>query len=195
MARSQVRLLLRQTTVSERLLLIVGLVACMGAGAVQPLMNLPFGAVVSDVVDFATGANEAQRRTNDNVVIFCYLAVGSFVTTFAYTAIFNWAGESITNRLRGKAIRSLLSQELAYYQDGTATTRATELQKDLDTIQSGISEKLSNNIMYLSLALTGFIIALVKAWNLGLALLSMLPCLLIIGFFVSVTPRPSLTFS
>ncbi|EKD05540.1 hypothetical protein A1Q2_00154 [Trichosporon asahii var. asahii CBS 8904] len=183
MARSQVRLLLRQTTVSERLLLIVGLVACMGAGAVQPLMNLPFGAVVSDVVDFATGANEAQRRTNDNVVIFCYLAVGSFVTTFAYTAIFNWAGESITNRLRGKAIRSLLSQELAYYQDGTATTRATELQKDLDTIQSGISEKLSNNIMYLSLALTGFIIALVKAWNLGLALLSMLPCLLIIGFF------------
>lgn len=192
MALSELRLLVRQTTAKERLLNVVALIACMLAGAVLPVMNIAFGNVVSDVVDFrpvpdTSEANDAQAKTNQSIVIFCYLAIVSFVTTLLYTSLFNWTGESITNRLRGKAIRSLLSQEIAYYQDGSATTRATELQKDLDTVQSGISEKVSNNVMYLSCALTGFIIALVKVWNLGLALLlSMLPCLLLIGFLVSL---------
>lgn len=42
---NMVHSLLRYTTTQERCLNIIGLAACMGAGAVQPLMNIPFGQV------------------------------------------------------------------------------------------------------------------------------------------------------
>lgn len=35
----------RHATRQELLLNAIGLVACVGAGAVQPLMNIPFGSV------------------------------------------------------------------------------------------------------------------------------------------------------
>lgn len=82
-------------------------------------------------------------------------------------------------------MKSLLSQEVSYYQDGAAVTLTADMEADLDAIQSGISEKVPTTVMYLSLALTGFIVAIVKAWNLGLALLSMLPCLLLIGYLMT----------
>jgi ATP-binding cassette subfamily B (MDR/TAP) protein 1 len=127
-----------------------------------------------------------------------YLGIGAFFSTYLYTSIFVchpgetcqrspqvWTSETITSRIRARTLKSLLSQEVSYYQDGAAITLTSDLQTDLDAIQSGISEKVPNNVMYLSCALTGFIVAIVKAWNLGLALIWMLPCLLGIGYLMT----------
>lgn len=172
----------RYATRTEIILNTLGLVGCIGAGAVQPLMNIPFGSITTDLVDFAHASQADQHRTNDHIVIFCYLAVGSFVATYTYVSLFVYTGETITSRMRSRSIKSILSQELAYYQDGQVSKLSSEMQSDLETIQSAISEKLPLNVMYISCAVTGFIVAIIKAWKLGLALLSMLPCLLFLGY-------------
>ena len=82
-----------------------------------------------------------------------------FVATYGYFYIFTYTSERISRRLRLLYLRSVLRQDIAFFDKIGAGEIATRIETDMNLIQSGISEKVALACMFLSSFIVAFIIA------------------------------------
>ena len=170
------------------LLISLGTVASIGQGIAMPLMTIVFGQIIDIFTDFARGLD--SRQTFDSkitmaVVWFCIIGIGSFVLSYISIAMFMWASERQTKRIREQYYLAVLKQEVAFFDQHTAGTLATRITSDAQLIQAGIGENLGQMIMFITLFISGLVLAFVRGWKLALVLLAVLPLLMIAGGFMS----------
>ncbi|KAM0787890.1 hypothetical protein ACM66B_003940 [Microbotryomycetes sp. NB124-2] len=187
--------LFRYATKFELALNALGLVAAIVSGATQPLMTVVFGSLTSAFTNFARtladpAANQATvtaarsalfDEVDKDVLYLVYIGIGMLVTTALYMATWIFTGERITRRVREEYLKSVLRQNIAYFDKlgpGEVTTR---IETDTHLIQEGISDKISITVMFLSTFVTGFVIAFIRNWRLALAISSIVPCIAIAG--------------
>ncbi|PWN49562.1 putative ABC multidrug transporter [Violaceomyces palustris] len=184
---------------------LIGLVAACGAGVAQPLMTIFIGRIstyflrYSNAVEsgnhqaFQQARVELDHNIRQDALVLVYLAIAMFfaVSTFAdeNMALWSYTAEKICTRIREAYLRSILRQEIAFFDDFGPGEIASRIRTDIHLIQGGISEKVPTSVMYLATFVSAFAVAFSRSWRLSLVLLPITPCIFLTGAVMSVVTR------
>ncbi|KAL8751139.1 MAG: hypothetical protein Q9184_006164 [Pyrenodesmia sp. 2 TL-2023] len=164
----------------DYLLLIVGLLAAIAAGVPFPLLGIIFGQLVDDLN--STSCNASQRPKSgvesgiqQKVLLLVYISLGNFLAIYIHTCCWSLFGERLVGRLRRQYFKSLLRQEMAFFDNLQAGEVPTHLTSDIETIRVGTSEKVGIFISSLAYLVGAYIVAFLKAPRLAGTLVFMIP--------------------
>lgn len=176
--------LYRYTTGLDIFIMIIASICSIGNGAALPLMTLLFGGLQQTFSKFTVGLIDKSELSSElakYVLYFVYLAIGQFVVTYIATVGFIHVGENISTRIRERYLESCLSQNIGFFDKIGTGEIVTHITSDTNTIQDGISEKVSVTIGAISTFVTAFVIAFATYWKLTLILASVIFAILING--------------
>jgi ATP-binding cassette subfamily B (MDR/TAP) protein 1 len=169
-------------------LLAIGFFAAIGAGIPFPLLGILFGQLVDDLGSSTCTAKTSPAVTaqfsdsvREKVLYILYVTIANFTLIYLHTASWSLVGERLVRRLRNQYLSALLRQELAYFDTLPAGEVASRLDADLQTIQTGTSEKVGICITSLSYFVTAYIVAFVKSPRLAGMLFSIVPAYLLMA--------------
>ncbi|KAJ3285478.1 GTPase-activating protein [Borealophlyctis nickersoniae] len=169
-------LLTRYSTTFERFLMLIGLTASTGAGVILPLMTIIFGDLTTE---FARPTSNFLNTINHTTLYFVYLGIAMLGATYIYMATFLYTSENISHRIREAYLRSVLAQNIGYFDDpgsggGAVSTR---IITDTQLVQDGIGEKLPMFFMNFATFVAGFAVAFSHSWKLTLVLMCCIPAI------------------
>ncbi|KAJ8127411.1 hypothetical protein O1611_g6224 [Lasiodiplodia mahajangana] len=180
-----------EPTALDYALLVIGAITSIGAGIPFPILGILFGELV-DELNGATCAAEGTPVTespedylaaiNQKILLVVAAALAQFALIYIYGVCWNLFGERLSHRLREKYLRSLLRQEVSFFDGLPAGEVSSRLSADINTIKDGTSEKVGVYLGVLSLFITSYIIAFIKGPKLAGILVSLVPAFLIMTF-------------
>ncbi|TGZ80675.1 multidrug resistance protein 1 [Ascodesmis nigricans] len=179
------RLLLRTNPEPlDYLLIVVGTIVAIAAGAPFPLIGIVFGELVDDLnsttcsEDLYPDTSWLRKGVNEKVLLIVYITIANFCTIYIHSACWSLVGERLVRRLREAYFKSLLRQEISYFDTLPAGEVSSRLAGDLEIIQTGTSEKVGIAISSLSYFIAAYIVAFIKDAKLAGALCSIFPAFL-----------------
>ncbi|KAL8821476.1 MAG: hypothetical protein Q9223_000484 [Gallowayella weberi] len=161
--------------------LVVGILAAMAAGVPFPLLGVLFGELVDELntASCAKSQNQdvdnLQASVNTKVLLIVYVSIANFFAIYIHTGCFSLFGERLVRRMREKYFRGLLRQEIAFFDNLPAGEVASCLTSDIETIRSGVSEKVGIVISSFSYLLGAYVVAFIKNAKLAGMLVSLVP--------------------
>ena len=176
-------------TWKDYLLLICGIIISAAAGVPIPLMGILFGELVDDLNQATCDAPSAaildadqlQHAVNEKVLKLVYIGVASFVLIYIYLVCWAVFSRRLEARIRDRYFQNLLRQDASFYDKRQAGELSSRLNADIQTIQSGTSEKVGIVIACTSFFLTAYIVGFVKDATLAGMLISLIPAFLILA--------------
>ncbi|KAH7681722.1 Xenobiotic-transporting ATPase protein [Dioscorea alata] len=173
-------------------LMAIGTIAAMASGFSTPLMAFIFG----DLLNTFAHANKANvvPLVSKVIIKFVYLAIGSGVVSFLRVSCWIATGERQAARIRGLYLKSLLRQDIAFFDNEIATGEVIgRMSGDTILIQQAIGDKVGKFVLLVSTFFGGFIIAFIRGWHLSLVLMSSTPLIVITAGILSVIMSRLLT--
>jgi len=167
-------------TREDWILIILGSIAALVNGAGMPLFSLLFGEIADDFGP-NNSPDDVVDAAGDLALKFLAVGVGSFIASYLSFACWMIAGERQAIRIRKKYFKSLLSQEIAFFDSINPNELSTKIAEECFNIQGGIGEKVSTFLYSLSMFVCGFIIGYIKGWQLALILTGFMPLMSITG--------------
>ncbi|ONK56031.1 uncharacterized protein A4U43_C10F3420 [Asparagus officinalis] len=151
----------------------------------MPLMTVILGSMVQSF----GGASDIQgvlHRVTKVCLQFVYLAVGAGVASFFQVSCWMATGERQAARIRNLYLKTILRQEVAFFDKETNTGEVVErMSGDTVLIQDAMGEKVGKFLQLLSSFFGGFIVAFIQGWLLTLVMLTVIPLLVIAGAAMS----------
>ena len=184
------------------LMMVAGSIAAMAYGALQPIISVILGDVINAFLDYgrisflrASGVpipepvfQASRQKVEDeviaNVLIFVWFGIGAFAMAYTTQALWTISGERQAHRVRQMFLRSILSQDVTFFDENETGDLTTRLSSDTTLFQEGISEKVGLTVAYLTTFVTGFVVAFISGWKLTLVLLACFPLLMVAGALV-----------
>ena len=170
------------------LLLAVGTLAAIGAGIPFPLLSILFGELVDDLNSASCNApqkvdeSHLQSSVTQKVLYMIYISIGNFVAIYIHASCWSLFGERLVGRLRRQYFRSLLHQEMAFFDTLPAGEVSTRLTTDMETIRAGTSEKVGIFTSSLAYFVGAYIVAFMKVPKLAGMLTFMIPAFIMMVF-------------
>lgn len=166
-------------------LLVVGIIASIGAGIPFPLLGILFGQLVDDLnstgCSSSSDPTSVQSAVNEKVLDVIWVTVANFCLIWLHCGCWSLFGERLVRKLRYNYLKALLRQELAYFETLPAGDIAARLDADLSTVQSGTSEKVGILIQSVSYFVAAYVVAFIKDTVLAGILVSLIPCYFLMG--------------
>ncbi|KZL80314.1 abc multidrug transporter [Colletotrichum incanum] len=165
-------------------LFVVGSITAAAAGVPFPLMGILFGQLIDDMngATCSEGVGDAgayQAAVNDKVLKLVYISIGSFALIYCYTTSWSVLSQRLAQRFREKYFQSLLRQDVGFFESRQAGEVSSRLNSDIQTIQTGTSEKVGIFIATISFFITAYVIGFIKYAPLAGMLVSLIPAYLI----------------
>ena len=155
--------------------LVLGLLGSLAGGGLQPI----FAILWSDMINTFFSPDDALLRAQSTLYIawFAIIAFGQVTFTIFRIGSFVLVGERLTYRLRNMAYRSLLRQEVSFFDEplNSVGRLSTRLASDAAEVKGGTGEGLSLVFQAGASILTGIVIAFVANWQLALVVTAILP--------------------
>ncbi|KAI8620675.1 putative ABC transporter protein [Chytriomyces sp. MP71] len=189
--------LFRFADTKDRIMLVIGFIFSVGIGALIPGAILVLGSLLGNGSLFAgaggSSPSSMQRPVGaapptldptsvyPQILAFVYIGIAMLISGYASQALWVLAGENQARRIRELYMRSILRQDMSWFdlaEEGSLTTR---LAQDTGLIQDGISEKAGLCVQCIAQFLTGFVIAFAKGPTLALVLLAAVPVMATVG--------------
>jgi ATP-binding cassette subfamily B (MDR/TAP) protein 1 len=170
----------------DYVLLCVGTVVSIAAGIPFPLLGVLFGQLVDDLntASCSPGSNSSSVSTGvrEKVLLVVYVTIANFVLIYIHTGCWSLLGERLVRRLRKTYLDILLRQEIAFFDTLPSGEVASRLDVDLQTIQTGTSEKVGICIASLSYFVASYVVSFIKSTKLAGMLFSLVPAYLLMAF-------------
>ncbi|KAI4311051.1 hypothetical protein MLD38_035987 [Melastoma candidum] len=171
----------------DRVLMFLGSVAAVGHGLSMPLMTVILGEVVN-TFGMTNNPGGVAHSVSRVALKFLYLAVGSGASACIQVACWMITGERQAARIRGLYLKTLLRQEIGFFDKETNTGQVIGgMSADTIVIQEAMGEKVGKFVQLVAMFLGGFTVALIKGWQLTLVLLSSFPAIVIAGAILGIT--------
>lgn len=103
------------------------------------------------------------------------MALAQFACIYIYIVCWNLFGDRLAHRLRERYFRSLLRQEVSFFDKLPAGEVSSRLSSDINTIKGGTSEKVGVYLGSLAMFITAYIVCFVKDAKLAGILVSLVP--------------------
>lgn len=173
-------------TTNDILLLVGGLLGACASGVPFPLLAILFGQLIDDLNTAnctETSGNDPSGLTDSvrqKVVYIVYVTIANWCFIYIHTTCWSLFGERLVRRIRERYLRSLLRQDLAFFDGLPAGDVSSRLSIDLEDIQKGTSEKVGIVLGSVSYFAAAYTVAFLKYPRLAAILISLLPayCLL-----------------
>ncbi|CAD5205765.1 unnamed protein product [Bursaphelenchus okinawaensis] len=178
----------------DYILLTIGVIASVIHGAGFPLLSILLGGMTTVFLRAQNSAFVAgqdvkqaslppisQDEFNDNVVeytiYYLILGVAMFVTSYVQIACFEVFAERLVQALRQNYLKSVLRQEIAWFDTTQTGSLTTRLNDDLERVREGIGDKASLFIQMISAFFAGFIVGFIYNWQMALVMCAFTPLL------------------
>ncbi|KAI3744849.1 hypothetical protein L1987_57945 [Smallanthus sonchifolius] len=167
-------------------LMVIGTITAIGSGIAMPLQTLIFGELIDTF-----GGNQDNKDIVHQVskvsIKYVYLALGTGAAAFFHVGCWMVSGERQAARIRSLYLKTLLRQEVGYFdQEGKSGDVVECMSGDTVIIQDAMGEKVGKFIQLTSTIFGGFVIAFSQGWLLSLVLLSSLPPLMMSAAFMTI---------
>ncbi|XP_026840827.1 multidrug resistance protein 1A [Drosophila persimilis] len=189
----------RYATTKDRMLYVIGLLSAVATGLTTPANSLIFGNLANNFIDL-TGADEGrtyQRDGDDEGDLLLdkvrefslqntYIGIVMLVCSYLSITCFNYAAHSQILTIRSKFFRSILHQDMSWYDFNQSGEVASRMNEDLSKMEDGLAEKVVMFVHYFVSFVGSLVLAFVKGWQLSLVCLTSLPLTFVAMGLVSV---------
>uniref|UniRef100_A0A672TYA8 ATP-binding cassette sub-family B member 5 n=1 Tax=Strigops habroptila TaxID=2489341 RepID=A0A672TYA8_STRHB len=156
----------------EWLYVLLGVIAAAVLGGVHPTFALVYGKVIG-----AFQETDPEKRSKNTLLLSLMFLLLGVITLAGF--MFGKSGEILTMRLRSLSFKTLLQQEIGWYDDqkNAVGVLLTWLATDASQVKGATGSRLGLMTMTLFTLLTAIIIAFVYNWQLTLLILACIPFL------------------
>eukprot|EP00250_Pteridium_aquilinum_P017118 c23463_g1_i1 orf=1-2490(-) len=168
------------------LLIIVGGLGALVAGAPLPITAYLFGKVMDGVANFADLRTQQQRMSEaalHALITGVFAAAGYFFQVACWMSI----GERQAERIRYLYLQALLRQDMTFFDEEVCTGAVVErISADTFHIKQATGDKVGKLIQILGTLLCGYAIAFSQGWKLTLILSAFIPLILLSGYAMNL---------
>lgn len=154
----------------ERITLLWGLFFL----AISSVAGLVYPQFVRWIVDNVLSANDYALLNKVVLGLFVALAVSMVAGNIRYY-LFTLSGERIVLKLREQLYRSILKQEVAFFDFNRTGDLMSRLSSDATTLQNTVSVNISQGLRNLAQVIGGFAFMFFTSWKLSAVLLIIIP--------------------
>ncbi|KAI1642520.1 putative ABC transporter [Daldinia loculata] len=168
-------------------LLVIGTIASIAAGIPFPLLGILFGQLLDDLNsatcagEQATSPEDYQSDVNQKVLLVMACAFAQLALVYIFSVCWNLFGDRLAHRLRERYFRSLLRQEVSFFDKLPAGEVSSRLSADINVIKSGTSEKVGVYMGSLAMFITSYVVAFIKNAKLAGILVSLVPAFMLMS--------------
>lgn len=159
----------------EKKYIIAGCIAAALHGATFTVWAIYFG----DFFGIMSDPDDAYVQSQANKFAFFFLGIGvvAGLGTLTQTYMFNVAGVKLTTRLRQRAFKTIVSQEIGYFDDQRNSVGAlcARLAGDCSNVQGATGSRVGIMVQAVSTLLLGIVMSFIYSWNLSLVTLVTVP--------------------
>nr|CAB3484057.1 unnamed protein product [Digitaria exilis] len=176
----------------EGLLLILGFLMGINAGAVFSVFPLLLGQAVE--VYFDTDTGKMKRQVGYLAVAVVGLGVACILTMTGQQGLCGWAGARLTMRVRDRLFRAIMRQEPAWFdeEDNAMGVLVTRLARDTVAFRSMFGDRYAVLLMAVGSAGVGLSICFALDWRLTLVAMGCTPLTLgasYLNLLINVGPK------
>jgi len=161
--------------------IFIGFVGGLASGASWPLWSLMFAKIVA--VLFITDYGKMRDEIAVYAGGFAAIGFGLFVATVLRMGLIGIAGEKMTARLRELLFRTLLRQEVGWFDqpENTSGVLVTRLANDASAVQALTGERLGQLSEIAGMMGVGLGLAFSAGWKMSLVVLAVAPLMAFAG--------------
>ena len=177
-------------------IMLLGLISAFIAGAGNPVQAVFFAKSIVALSLPASMFDELKTRASFWSWMYFMLALVQLISLSAQGVLFAYCSERLVHRSRDKSFRTMLRQDIAFFDKDTNTAGAlTSFLSTETTHLAGVSGVTLGTILSVSTTLiVAFTISLAVGWKLALVCIATVPIVLACGFFrfwmACSLPRP-----
>lgn len=142
--------------------------------AVASICQLAFPQVIRKMVDNALAAKDTTQIDQVVILILVVFSLQAIASTFRYF-LFTMAGERIVLDLRRKLYKSILNQEIAFFDFNKTGELMSRISSDTAIVQNAVSVNISMGIRNIAGAVGGLVLMLYTSPSLTLSMLIVIP--------------------
>lgn len=158
-------------------LIIVGTFFAIAAGVPEPLLGIVLGQLINELNEVACSATVYDASSvRTKVLYLIYITIFNFASIYIYAACWALVSERIARRYRKAYFRSVIRQEATFHDSLPSGQVISRLVSDIETLQSGTSEKVGIYIATLSYFVTAYVVAFIKVPVIAGILIAVIPC-------------------
>uniref|UniRef100_A0A336LJ59 ABC-type xenobiotic transporter n=1 Tax=Culicoides sonorensis TaxID=179676 RepID=A0A336LJ59_CULSO len=165
--------------------LLLGSISAAIVGASIPAFAVLFGGIYGLLA--LPDDEEIRQGTNFYSILFIVLGIVTGLATFFQTFSLNVAGVRLTKRLRQTSFKSMLEQEIAWYDEpkNSIGELSARLSGDCAQVQGALGTRIGYVFQAIAIIIVGVGVALYYSWKLTLVSIIAVPVTLTIVFIES----------
>jgi ATP-binding cassette subfamily B (MDR/TAP) protein 1 len=162
---------------------LIGCLAAIGTGAVQPINAYSVGSLIS--IYFKTDKSETKRESRTLSFVFLGIAALNFTTSVLQHYNFTVMGERLTKRVREKLLQKLMTFEIGWFDDeeNTSANICARVATEANMVRSLVGDRMSLLVQAVFGSVFAYVLALVLSWRLSLVMIAVQP--LVVGSYYS----------
>ncbi|KAK2184057.1 hypothetical protein NP493_285g02001 [Ridgeia piscesae] len=165
----------------EWLWIIGGCIGSLLNGAENPIFALVFTELLSVFII----EDKVEQEAKANIYCLVFIAIGFIlaIAQFIMNYFFAQSGERLTMRIRKMAFKTMLRQDIAWFDDHSNSLGAltTRLATDASCVQGATGSRLGMLLRNLSNVGIGLILAFFFQWKLTLVICAFIPLIALAG--------------
>lgn len=166
-------------------LMLIGLFFAIIAGGGNPVQSVFFAKAIASLSLPPSQYDTLKHNASFWSLMYLMLAITQFLAYAGQGIVFGICAERLIHRARDQAFRSMLRQDIAFFdREENAAGALTSYLSTQTTELAGISGVTLGTILNVSTTLTGaLVLSLAIGWKLSLVCASAMPVLLASGYF------------
>ncbi|KAJ4832438.1 hypothetical protein Tsubulata_017100 [Turnera subulata] len=162
---------------------LIGCVAAMGSGAIQPINAYCAGSLLANYF----GSDESKVKHKSRILSYIFLGIGALNFTTGLLQHYNFGvmGEKLTKRVRERLLSKLMTFEVGWFDEDENTSAAicARLATEANMVRSLVGDRMSLLVQAVFSSLFAYALGLALTWRLTLVMIAVQP--LVIGSYYS----------